>query len=259
MGGKKQPSDGKRKLVDFISWVYVITLKCLPVLLSLVSGIDPSFPTNIFELLNRSEIWEAPAVKYTYRVVIMIGNYFAWHLVTLLGIFFALIFLVTFESARAYLLSLLNFSLKEWNGLKRIYRRVQLLLKLFNEVHASNIIINFLLVVGFAQVMCTYICIRSSGIPLPVIIVLIFEILDCYILILGVYGFAGDVNTTSIIVLETMRCKLVGGNKIVRKELQSFSELKTGFGTANYIKKMTPLVFINFNHARIVDLLLLRG
>ncbi|CAL8121246.1 unnamed protein product [Orchesella dallaii] len=256
MGGKQQPEDGKRKLAHFICRMFIITIKCLPVFLAILSGIVPSFPTNAFEFLNSCEIWENSAVKYIYRVALMIGNYFAWHLVATLGFFFALKFLVTFESARVYQLSLLNFSVKEWKVLQRVYRKIQLLLQLFNKLHAGGFVVYLLLVVGLGQITCTYICIRYSGIPLPVVIMLLFEVTDCYLIILGVYGFAGDVNTTSIIVLQTLQCKLMGEKKIVRKELKSLSVLKMKFGTANYIDKMTPLVFINFNHGRILDLLL---
>ncbi|CAL8121240.1 unnamed protein product [Orchesella dallaii] len=256
MGGTQQPEDGKRKLAQFICKMFIITIKYLPVFQAILSGIDPSLPTNAFEFLNRSEIWEVSDVKYIYRVVIMTSNYFSWHLVAILGFFFALKFLVTFESARVYQLSLLNVSVKQWKVLQKVYRKIQLLLQLFNKLHASGFVVYLLLVVGLGQITCTYICIRYSGIPLPVAIMLVFEALDCYLVILGVYGFAGDVNTTSKIVLQTLQCKLKGEKKIVRKELKSLSVLKMKFGTANYIDKMTPLIFINFNHGRIVDLLL---
>ncbi|CAL8121428.1 unnamed protein product [Orchesella dallaii] len=256
------PPDMKGKLVKFIVKMLVLTEKFLPIFMSALSGLDPSFPTNIFEFMHNENARAFQISPYIYRVLLMLGNYLVWHIISTIGMFFSLEMLITFEIVRNYVFFVMRFSetrtYPKWYRVSKFYRKIQLLMQLFNETHAGSIMLYLLLVACSGQIICSYVSIRSSGIPLPIVIILILETIDAYVIIIGVYEFAADVNTTSSKLVEKLRRRRDGKTGIVQKFMDSLPVLRVGFGSANHIDKSTPLVFVNFNHARLVDLLLLK-
>jgi len=136
---------------------------------------------------------------------------------------------------------------------------MQLLVQFFNQVHAASTVVHLFAFASSIQIISTYTTIPSTGLSVPLLIILLAELLDTYIVFVGVFGYAGKVYLTSETVLEELKRRGKGMKaKKIPKMLRSLPTLKIGFGTGNFIDQTTPLVFLSANNARIVDLLLLK-
>ncbi|CAL8121236.1 unnamed protein product [Orchesella dallaii] len=257
------PKDTRTILITWIGKLLVVSGKCYAVLTSIVSGFDPKFPTNTFALYwPAMESSESVPLHILHRVVTMAVNLVVWHIISLSGLITCLEMIISMEAARVYQLSLLNYTkttgcLEMWVKIGQLYRRLRLLIQMFNHVHAKAIVVHLLIFLSVSEVSSVYSLIRCEGIPFPILITLLFIASDAYITIIGVYGCAGVVNKTSKQVTADLRRKSVKVRScFVKKTMSGFPDLRIGFGSVNFIEVITPLEFLNFNNLRIVDLLL---
>jgi len=66
---------------------------------------------------------------------------------------------------------------------------------------------------------------------------------DTNFLIVGVFGFAARVHSTSKKVTKKLK---VNERKMKRRIVDSLPVLKIGFGSANFVDETTPIVNLNF-------------
>lgn len=146
-----------------------------------------------------------------------------------------------------------------------IFRRIHLLVATYNEA-MRTLLFMFLFTCGVTQVISAVTLItQPNSVSLPPLVYLFFGgvFIETILIILVVYGFAGDFYQTS----ETSLAKL---NQVVRsgrmqkkerkfreKYLLSCQVQKMNFGLSNFIEKTTPLIFQLFCLERIIDILLL--
>ncbi|CAL8121520.1 unnamed protein product [Orchesella dallaii] len=257
--------DSRTILVKWIGKIIVRTGKCYAVLGALGAGCDPKFPTNSFAIyVPNLENLDNKFWNIVFRLVTMVGNFVVWHFAGLLGVIACLTMIVSMEAIRVFQLSLKNYtnnsvSFGMWLKTKDLYDRLRLLIQIFNQVYANGIVVHLLIFISVAQVSSVYCLIRCVGLPAPILFTLLFIVVDSYVVVVGVYGCAGEVNKASKLV--TSRLKRTSRNAkgiLARKMTSGFPDLRIGFGSANFIEQTTPLEFINFNNCRIVDLLLFK-
>jgi len=258
--GKLNPQQFKINLLKWMSRVIVNSGKSYPILCSVAAAINPDFPTNPFAIFNFIELNDCPVQQVLLRGIHFLGNLFLWHEVATTGSFIALEMLAVIASAQMCQVSLLSYKSHQWSKVIGNYRTMQLLVQLFNQVHAKSIVVQLLFISSVIQIVTTYSIISVFQLPLPMFMILLLELLDGLLTIFGVYGFAGKVYSTSKKVVDELKRRSRGmkdkhGSKLVK----SFPELKIGFGVANFIDQTTPLVILSFNNARVVDLLLLKS
>ncbi|CAL8121238.1 unnamed protein product [Orchesella dallaii] len=200
---KMLPMDSRTMFIAWIGKVMVMSGKCYAVLVSISSGLDPKFPTNVFAIY-----WpdvanlDGTTMTMLHRIVTMVVNLVAWHLISYCGVLTCIEMLVSMEAVRVYQLSLLNYtkasrSIDTWEKIKQMYSRLRLLTQMFNEVHANGIIVHLLIFTSVSQIVSVYSVIRCGGLPLPILTTLLFIGFDTYIVVIGVYAGAGEVNKTS--------------------------------------------------------------
>ncbi|CAL8121224.1 unnamed protein product [Orchesella dallaii] len=261
--GKMNQQDSRTMLIKWFGKMLVMSGKYYAVLVPVGAGIAPQFPTNAFTIyLWNAELWNYTGWHWLYRVLVLVGNLIVWHFLHICGVILCVELLVSLEAFRVLQLSLLNYtkisgSQNMWLKVKNGYDRLRLLVQIFNNVHAKGIIVHMLIFLAVGQVSCLYCVITCVGLPLPILVTLIFIGFDTYIEVNGVYGCAGEVNGTSKYVRASLKRKSkVAKNNLVQKSMDGLPDLGIKFGSVNFIEVTTPLEFLDFTNSRLVDMLL---
>ena len=145
------------------------------------------------------------------------------------------------------------------NALREIY----ILAEMYNTAMRS-LFLFLLLLSGVTQIISVVALMQPE--PLPFLVTLFFTtaVLQTIIVILGVYGFAGEVHKMSTFSMSqlklTLRNRYTGCCKREHKYFERFlfscQAIKIRFGLSNFIEKSTPPVFQLFCLARIIDWIL---
>ncbi|CAL8121518.1 unnamed protein product [Orchesella dallaii] len=259
------PHDFRTILVKLIAKVLVLTGKSYAVLGALGAACDPKFPTNSFAIYTPDlENLDDRYWSIVFRLLSTFVNFVVWHFLGLLGVISCLTMIVPMEAIRVFQLSLQNYtnnslSFEKWLNTKDLYDRLRLLIQIFNQVYANGVAVHLLILMSVAQVSSVYCLIRCVGLPAPILFTLLFIVVDTYVVIVGVYGCAGEVNKASKLVTAELRRISRNANGILARKMTSgFPDLRIGFGSANFIEQTTPLEFLNFNNCRIVDMILFK-
>ncbi len=140
------------------------------------------------------------------------------------------------------------------------FRQIQLVNYLFNTSHVG-VLVSTLLVTIVSQTTMMYFMLKTfTGLnaPWPITLSNTLYTTDCFIMILGIFGFAAKVHSTSTEVLyKTKKMRVAQTNRTFSKFLKSCPVISIKFGMTNYIEKLTPLRFQDFNIGRFIDFILL--
>lgn len=148
-----------------------------------------------------------------------------------------------------------------------MFRVLHLLVELFNSIVISLLFL-FLIGCGTSQIM-SVVTIILHYTSMNFLLMMFFTIttLEATLIILVVYGFAGEFYRTSALSLLKLQNKAgiryfgsLGKRERKYRErfLRSCQAQKVKFGFSNFIEKNTPPIFQLFCLNRIIDLLLLR-
>lgn len=138
-----------------------------------------------------------------------------------------------------------------------VYRRIQILAKILNEVHSTWILIPLLFTVSSHQVFSLYGAIKFNG-QLNFMSYCLFGILanQGVLVIMGMFTALGDVHKMSTKV-KTRLEKAHRGHKWLSRFHKGCALVKIRFGALNYVDSMTPLMFENFALAQAANMLLM--
>lgn len=120
-----------------------------------------------------------------------------------------------------------------------------------------------LLGTGIAQIIPVVVLIRTTSLSFVITIFFVSLAIQASLIILIVYGFAGNVHTVSKVSLAKLEQVVRSGNfgrfnqRYLERFLSSCQILKIKFGMSNFIEKSTPPIFQLFCIERCIDLLLL--
>lgn len=141
-------------------------------------------------------------------------------------------------------------------------RKIHLLVEMHNDAMRSAFFF-LAFTCGMAQIVSSVVLVRPE--PLPFLVTFFFTAmtLETSLVILVVYGFAGDVHKTSTVSLlklkQIIRSVCHGNCKKERKYLGCFlaycQTAKIRFGLSNFIEKSTSLIFQLFCVQHMIDLL----
>ncbi|CAL8129349.1 unnamed protein product [Orchesella dallaii] len=262
-GGNKLPGE-PFAIVGLLCKLLLMSAKQVCFAFGLPAFFIPEFPTNLFLFVDRffsKTTSKSMMLLVTERILLGTGNLVVWYIIGSAAIFFWLEMIFALNCIRAcLLLCLRKISTGHTRALFGYCNRLKLLVSLFNEAH-SSVVIHLLGAVTFVQTLAAFILIRavrdSEDMALIGIFCNLVAIINISVIILGIYGYAGSVFSTSIMLTKGFNTsEKVLRSRLDRKIAKSLSILKIKFGGSNFIDKRTPLVFLDFNIGRTVDLLL---
>ncbi len=141
-------------------------------------------------------------------------------------------------------------------------REIHLLTTMYNNGMRSIFFVA-LLGTGIAQIIPVVVLIRTTSLSFVITIFFVSLAIQASLIILIVYGFAGNVHTVSKVSLAKLEQVVRSGNfgrfnqRYLERFLSSCQILKIKFGMSNFIEKSTPPIFQLFCIERCIDLLLL--
>lgn len=251
-----------------ISAIFAASGIACPLLLALGSLILSDTPVNCLDTLQICKL--IYCTKYftgQYKLVLMgftfLVNFACWQVLCIYGSLGACHILLgscCLEEA----INLFNqIILKRSNGYTGmlLHRQIQLAVKIFNESHVG-IIVSTLLVssLSMSALMYTLLKCLTTDIEMPLPMKGCYTVFafNCGVIILGAYGFAARVYSTSTEVQRSLRSNVRLMMDIrIKRCLASCPILSVKFGVTNFIESRTPLMFFDFTMARFVDLVLL--
>lgn len=144
-----------------------------------------------------------------------------------------------------------------------IYRKIQIIAKVFNEIHASALV-TYLCCAMLTQIIPATQLISGPKVSPQQYDPVVFWTKQFLIVALfngfasmALYFFVADVHFRSNHCFKTLRNWKILRIASNRKVLMSLPIVKIEFGGSNYIEKITPVVFQHFTTLRIIDVLLL--
>lgn len=160
----------------------------------------------------------------------------------------------------------------EFGDVFQTYKCIGLATNVYNSCFKEMYVAEFC---GLAtcQIVAVFVCVSSvisegTGVKMispAVILLYIAMALECFTLLIVVYGHASEIHRMSKSILETLPGRLIlkfernlfWRRKYARKAIQALPTIKIYFGSNNHIEKTTPLVLQQFCLFRIVELLVL--
>lgn len=148
-----------------------------------------------------------------------------------------------------------------------LHREIQILGKLFNEMHSRGMVV-FLFCAMVAQLVpVTQLLQQAASHKTDTresdsaqfgakmfFMVLLNNGISC----MSLYIFAGDIHETSKTALKKIKYTVVMKTpKIYSRYIKSLPIVRAKFGSTNFVEKLSPVVFQHFTVARIIDVLLL--
>ncbi|CAL8116150.1 unnamed protein product [Orchesella dallaii] len=97
------PLDLTMKLVQWTGQVIAISAKCYPLLLSVGAGLDTGLPINTFGIFLYNVDQKdglLPYWPFLFRGLTVLGNLIVWHIVCIIGMFFCLEMLATYNFSK---------------------------------------------------------------------------------------------------------------------------------------------------------------
>ncbi|CAL8121222.1 unnamed protein product [Orchesella dallaii] len=214
--GVTSSHDSRTIIIKWILNVIVISGKCYSFLGAIGAGYDPKFPTNSFAIYT-PDLESLGSIYWNvlFRVLTALINLVVWHILGSLGAIITIEMIV-----------------------------IRLLVQLLNHVHANGFVVHLFIFLSVGQISAMYCLIRCGGLPIPILITLIFIGVDSYVVVIGVYGCAGEVNKTSKQVTEHVKRESdKARHLLVQKTTGGFPDLRVGFGNLNFIERLAGFFY----------------
>lgn len=125
----------------------------------------------------------------------------------------------------------------------------------FNQVHSSGLL-TFSFVLIFGQVISA-LQLKTGNFNIWMSILYIQTVAVCILVNIFMYGLSATVHTECIRFFKKVKSSSSIKSKICLKTFASLQIVKVGFGSANYIEKLTPVIFQKFATERVIDVLIL--
>lgn len=263
-GARRPQLDGKEKFIKFMAPLFHWSAMSVP--FAFVGGVVWSMPC-----LNSSFAWQVlpecpsghPGMNFTFMFFIL-TNIILWSYSIQCAVFVVIgVVMLGAMSIRYFLKFYQSVMLSpptsplalHKTGL--IYRRIQLLSKILNEIHSTWVLVPLLFTVSSHQVFSMYGAIKFNG-QLNFVSYCLFALLanQGVLVIMGMFTALGDVHTISVKVSRNL-VKAHRRHKWLRRFHSGCTLVTIHFGNINYVDSTTPLIFENFALLQTSNMLLL--
>ncbi len=239
-------------------WVFslAIAISCI---------VEKTIPFNCIRNLNlkiiSNKFETGLSFLFNYLVWEILATQAYWLIVDLL------VGILTLTFCQQFILGKLTTFLKHGRNIDQLYkyRVVHLLVEEYNKAMHSILLFLFISAGLFQTMSVVTLILLWNFLPFILELIFAFIVLQASVIILFIYGFAGDFNEMSKHSLSRLKKEVDNEQGLSRKErkywnmfLRSCQIERIKFGMSNFIEKTTPPAFQLFCLCRIIDLLLVR-
>lgn len=156
-----------------------------------------------------------------------------------------------------YLIILVSWPKSSRNILR--YQKLQLLTKMFNEVHQKGLLPATQLTNIGTSSMSLFLCVGYHDVlPLPLVLFMLLCAIDSTVIVqFWIFGLVGNVHQRSLDLLDSWKSqRRIWNNSVMKRRVRGLAPLKIMFGSCNFIEKSTSLVTIDFSVDKAVSLLI---